>query len=205
MFKPYKHISIMNELAQIFSSKVRSEIFKQLFGIDTPELHMRDIERKTGFAIATVRQEMTKLVKLGVVLKRIDGNRTYFRANNDHPIYQDLHQLVLKTVGLVDYLRKPLDHPKIHFAFIFGSIANGTNTYKSDIDLFVIGELGLRDINQLLRDVSLQLNREVNIVSMTVNEFSARKKENDHFVSEVIVAQKIMIIGSEDDLAKLGS
>jgi len=46
----------MNVLAQILSSKVRSGIFRLLFGTETRELHLREIERKTGFAIGTVRQ-----------------------------------------------------------------------------------------------------------------------------------------------------
>ncbi|MCD6441209.1 MAG: hypothetical protein J7L86_05420 [Candidatus Marinimicrobia bacterium] len=46
----------MNLLAQILSSKVRSEIFRLLLGTKTRELHLREIERKTGFGIGTVQQ-----------------------------------------------------------------------------------------------------------------------------------------------------
>lgn len=194
----------MNDLAQIFSSKVRAEIFKYLFGIDASEMHMREIERKSGFAIGTVQQETMKLVKLGLVIKRVDGNRTYFSANKNHPIYQDLHKLVLKTAGLADIFRKTLTHPKIHFAFIFGSIASGTKTPKSDIDLFVIGELGLRDISKLLKEPSNQLNREINTITMTENEFINRKLANEHFISQVLESPKLMIIGTENEFERLG-
>jgi len=195
----------MNDLAQIFSSKVRAEIFKYLFGIDAPDLHMREIQRKSGFAIGTVRQETTKLVKLGLVIKRVDGNRTYFSANKNHPIYQDLHNLVLKTIGLADVLRKPLTHPKIHFAFIFGSIADGTEKPDSDIDLFVIGDLGLRAISKLLKESSQKLEREINTITMTENEFINRKLANEHFISKVLESAKLMIIGAENELERLGN
>ncbi len=55
----------MNSLAQLICSRVRSEIFRVLFGVKAGELHLREIQRQTGFAIGTVRQDIGKLIKLG--------------------------------------------------------------------------------------------------------------------------------------------
>ena len=194
----------MNLLAQILSSKVRSEIFRLLFGTETRELHLREIERKTGFAIGTVRQETAKLLEIGLLIKRRDGNRTYFFANKDHPIYNNIHEIVLKTAGLADVLKKPLIHPSIRFAFIFGSIADGTEKPYSDIDLFVIGDLGLRAIIKLLKESSQKLEREINTITMTENEFINRKLANEHFISQVLESPKLMIIGTENEFERLG-
>ena len=68
--------------------------------------HLREIERQSGFAIGTVRQEAKKLGKLELILKWIEGNRTYFRANRNHPLYNILHNLVLQTSGLVDVFKE---------------------------------------------------------------------------------------------------
>ncbi len=87
----------MNILGEILSSNVRAEIFRLLFGVDRKELHLRDVERRAGFAIRTVRQEASKLLRLGLIQERRDGNRVYFKANIEHPLFGDICNLVMKT------------------------------------------------------------------------------------------------------------
>ena len=194
----------MSLLSDIFSSRVRAEYFRIFFGINYNEYHLREIERQAGLAIGTVRQEAKKLEKLGLILKRVDGNRTYYQANINHPLFLTLHNLVLQTSGLVDVFKKSLIDEKILFAFIFGSIASGTENSESDIDLFVIGNLGLRDLSKMIKKPAVILKREINPHIMPVLEFHKRIKEKEHFVSNVINTPKLMIIGNENDLTKLG-
>ena len=95
----------MDVLAKILSSGVRAEIFRVLFGLSAEELHMREIQRRSGFAIGTIQTELRKLLELDLVQKRRDGNRAYFSANREHSLFIDIHKLVLKTAGLVDVLK----------------------------------------------------------------------------------------------------
>ncbi|MFZ0132097.1 MAG: winged helix-turn-helix domain-containing protein [Desulfobacterales bacterium] len=92
----------MDVLAKILSSGVRAEIFRVLFGPGAEELHMREIQRRIGFAIGTIQTELRKLLNLDLVRKRRDGNRAYFSANREHPLFIDIHNLVIKTAKLVD-------------------------------------------------------------------------------------------------------
>ena len=190
----------MNLLAEILSSKIRAEIFRLLFGINDKALYMRDIERRSGFAIGTIQGELKKLLNLDLVLKEIDGNRTYYRANKIHPLYEDIHNLVFKTTGLVDVLKNALGTKKIKLAFVFGSFARGEENAESDIDLMVIGNLGLRDVTRLLSDTEGKILREINPHVYSENEFIKKNKKQDRFVSQLIEGSKIFIIGSEDEL-----
>ncbi len=190
----------MSSLAKILSSKIRAEIFRLLFGTNDKALHMRDIERRSGFAIGTIQGELKKLFKLDLVLKEVDGNRTYYSANKNHPLYNDIHNLVLKTTGLVDVLSNALDTQKIKLGFVFGSCAKGEESADSDIDLMVIGNLGLRDITRLLSNTQEKILREINPHVYSLDEFIKKYKENDHFVSQVVEGPQIFIIGSEDEL-----
>ena len=54
-------------LSQILSSRVRAEVFRLLFGLGEAELHGREIQRRSGLAVGTVRQELKKLERLGLV------------------------------------------------------------------------------------------------------------------------------------------
>ena len=193
----------MNLLAEILSSKIRAEIFRLLFGINDKALYMRDIERRSGFAIGTIQGELKKLLNLAMVFKEIDGNRTYYSANKNHPLYEDIHNLVLKTTGLVDVLKNALDTKKIKLAFVFGSFARGEENAESDIDLMVIGNLGLRDVTRLLSGIEGKILRDINPHVYSENEFIKKNKEQDHFVSQLIAGSKIFIIGSEDELKKM--
>lgn len=194
----------MNILSEILSSKVRAEIFRLLFGLEAKDLHLREIERRTGFAIGTVKQETSKLVKTGLVQKRQDGNRTYFQANKGHPLYLDIRNVVLKTIGLADPLKNALSDTSIHFAFVFGSIAGGVEKAESDIDLFVIGDIGLRTLSKLLKEPGALIGREINTHVMTEKEFITRKRQKEHFVLHMLESSKLMIKGTEDELEGLG-
>lgn len=98
----------MNLLSEILSSKVRAEVFRLLFGTDISELHLRELERRSGYAVGTVQTEMRKLERLDLVCRRKDGNRLYYSANRQHPLFMEIQGLVLKSAGLVDALKAAL-------------------------------------------------------------------------------------------------
>ena len=194
----------MNLLSEILSSRTRAEIFRLLFGAVEEELHVREIQRRSGLNDSTVRQELRKLVRLDLVIGRKDSNRIYYKANQSNPIYQDLRNLVLKTVGLADVLKNCLQVEQIQAAFVFGSIAEGNETGASDVDLFIIGDLGLRDISGLLSGASEKIDREINPNIMSKSEYQKRVKAGEHFISSVVKSPKLFIIGTESDLETMG-
>jgi predicted nucleotidyltransferase len=188
-------------LSEILSSNVRADIFRLLFGVTDGELHMREIERRSGYAIGTIQSELKKLLRLDLVIKRKDGNRTYYRANKGHPLFLDIQRLVLKTVGLVDILHNELKNCReILIAFVFGSVARQKEMAESDVDLFVIGDLGLRKLADLLSGASDKIGREINPHVFTVKELKKRLAQKDHFTTRVLDEPKIFILGNENEL-----
>lgn len=194
----------MNVLIQFLSSRVRAGLFQLLFGLSRSELHVRELARRSGLHESTVRQELRKLKGLGLVYERRDGNRAYYRAKYDHPLYSDIHRIVLKTSGLADVLTEALKEGEIRVAFVFGSVAHGTENAESDIDLMVFGKIGLRKLTTLLSGVSDQVGREINPHVMTEKEYGKRLKSQDHFVTHVLKGPKIYVVGTEDDFAEMG-
>jgi DNA-binding transcriptional ArsR family regulator len=193
----------MGTLSDILSSRVRAEIFRLLFGLDEKELHLREMQRQAGLSLGTIRQDLQKLVKLDLVTTRRDGNRLYYRANTDHPLYPEIRQIVVKTVGLLEILKGVLDQEGVKVAFIFGSIASHREKAASDLDLMVIGTVGLRQLSGWLSGVSGQISREINAHTMTMEEFRRRQEKGDHFLSNVLESPKLFIIGNENDLAAM--
>ncbi len=193
----------MNLLAEILSSRVRADILRLLFTDQHLKLHVRAIERKSCVTLNAIRQELKKLHGLELVSRRRDGNRLYYKANTDHPLHSILSELVAKTVGFTAILKQSLTHPAIQLAFIFGSMAKNGEGAASDIDLMIIGDIGLRELSTILSGQEEQIGREINPHIYSQKEFNQRLSANDHLVSKIVPGEKVFIIGTEHELDRL--
>lgn len=194
----------MNDLSEILSSRARAEIFRLLFSGTGAELHIREIQRRSGLTDGTIRQELRKLVRLDLISGRRDSNRIYYRANAGSPLFPEIHGLVIKTIGLVDVLREALRDERILIAFVFGSIARGEGKTHSDVDLMVIGSIRLRPLTSLLSGVSQRIGREINPHVLSEAEFKKRMQEEEHFLMRVMESPKVFVIGNQDELNAMG-
>ena len=194
----------MSTLERLLSSKVKAQVFRLLFDGTGPQVHVRELERRSGLALGTVRQELKRLSSLDLLEVEADGNRTYYRANQQHPLYSDICNIVLKTSGLVDVLRGAIQHDQIRIAFVFGSTGRDEEKAHSDIDLMVIGSISLRQLSKCLSGIADKLGREINPHVLTVEEFGQRKKKREHFLSSVLASPRLYVIGNDHELETMG-
>jgi predicted nucleotidyltransferase len=190
----------MNILSEILSSRVRADIFRLLFDHRCRELHVRAIERESCVTFNSIRQELKKLSRLDIITSRRDGNRLYYKANTNHSLHPVLLELVAKTVGFAALLSQALTHPAIQMAFVFGSQARNEEIAGSDLDLMIIGDIGLRELSSLISGQEEQTGREINPHVYSREEFKKRRDTGDHFISKIMAEEKIFIIGAENEL-----
>ncbi len=189
----------MNLLAQILSSQVRAEIFRLLFNGGKNSIHLRDLQRQSGLSIGTIQKEIARLKELDLVISERDGNRLYYTANSDHPLYKEICGLVEKTFGIAERLREVLGSIKeIELAFIFGSYAKGEEKSHSDIDLIIIGRVGLRTLSSAFKNLTEQTQREINPHIYSMKSWKEKLKKKDHFIKSVLGEKKVFLIGGED-------
>jgi DNA-binding transcriptional ArsR family regulator len=186
--------------------KTRRAILSLLFTRSDEAFYYRQIERLTGGSPGAIQRELRNLTDAGLLIRERRGNQVYYRANVDSPIFPELRSIVVKTVGLADVVRDALApvSDRITFSFIYGSFANGRERSTSDVDLIIVGDVRLREIISHLRGASEELRREINPTIFSYDEFSERAGESEGFVRRVIDGPKIMLIGDERDLKKLG-
>ena len=113
--------------------------------------------------------------------------------------------MLIKTVGVVDVFRgilKPVRND-IEIAFIYGSIASGKARAESDVDIMIVGDVGLETIARLFRDVETQLGRLVNPTVYSVEDFQRRLKQESHFLRTVLGSPVLLIEGTRSDLERL--
>jgi predicted nucleotidyltransferase len=151
---------------------------------------------------SSLQRELKALVEAGLLRYRREGTRTYFKADTRSPLFPDLHGLLEKTAGLLPTLRQALEPLQAHIdcAFVYGSVARGREHAVSDVDLMVIGDIGLGELAPTLRKVEARLGREVNATSYSLREFRRKVAANDHFLAEILKGSKEFVKGSQRDL-----
>jgi predicted nucleotidyltransferase len=165
-------------------------------------LHVREISRLTGVPAGSLHRELRALTEAGLLLREPAGNQVRYRANRACPIFPELAGIFRKTAGMVDLLREALASiaDRVAAAFVFGSMASGTETATSDVDLFVLCEASFAEVVSVLSPLRERLGREVNPVVMSRAELGVQRAGRDRFVERVMAEPKLFVIGSADDL-----
>jgi predicted nucleotidyltransferase len=191
-------------LSSLLFSEYRRRVLGLLLLNPSANYHVRELARLTGTSAGTLHKELSKLTAGGILQRKQVGNQVHYSANLACPIFEELSSILRKTSGLVDVLAKALlqIENQIHFAFVFGSVARGEQQSNSDVDVMLIGALSFADAVQALHPAQAILQREINPVVYSPEEFERRIKNNDSFIKEVLAKPKLFIIGSENELSQ---
>lgn len=187
----------MSIAAALFSDS-QSRVFRWVFGQPERSFHLNELRRLTGLGSASLQRELGKLATAGLVRSEKVGNLRRFQANTQSPVYEELAALTRKTLGAQPLLREALApmRSKVDLALIYGSIAKGTDTAESDIDLLVVGnDLLLSDVLKLLLPVESQLGRKINPTLYTPAEYKRRRAQKHSFLNRVLAEPVIPLIG----------
>jgi predicted nucleotidyltransferase len=151
---------------------------------------------------STLQREMDALSKAGLLQQWRDGRRVYLKADSNSPVFQDLKGLFEKTMGIVPLLQQELKSfgDRIPLAFLFGSIARSEEGPESDIDLMIVGSVGLSELVPMLRRAERTLGRPLNPTVFSSREFARKVRGEDHFLSTVLHDAKLFVKGSEHEL-----
>ena len=195
-----------SNLSGALFSRVQSRVLGIIFGQPDQEFQLTEIISKANSGRGAVQRELEKLTEVGIVAKAAYGNRKLYHANRESPVFNELHQLVLKTVGVVDPLREALTPYRqfITSAFVYGAIAKGKDTARSDIDVMIIGGLVYSEVFAALQQAEKHLARPVNPNLMTTSDWGRKVKAKSSFVTEILNQPKLFVVGNEDELRRLG-
>jgi predicted nucleotidyltransferase len=193
----------MNVLQKLMGSRARAGILATLFSENHSRLHLREIVRKSELSLGTIQKELKNLESMGLILPERDGNRLNYQADQTHPLYAVIKELIRLTTGVYGTLREAIGHDDVMFAYVFGSVAANQEKTQSDIDLIVIGALSLRNLAKRLTGLTEKLGREINPHCFTCEEYFNRCKKKDHFITSVIQTKRQVIIGDEDELTRM--
>jgi predicted nucleotidyltransferase len=188
-------------LADALFTKTQQRVLRVLFGQPDRSFYASELIRHAGTGSGAAQRELAKLEESGLVVARRIGHQKHYQANAVSPLFTELRNIVLKTVGLADPLRdalKPVSSA-IRAAFVYGSVAKAADQAGSDIDLMIVSDsLSHGEVFGAIERVSRMLGRRVNPTVYSASEFS--KRARDAFLTRVLQGPKVWVIGSENDL-----
>jgi predicted nucleotidyltransferase len=190
-------------LSNALFSHVQQRVLALIFGHPERSFYTSEIVKTLRSGTGGVERELSRLEQSGLVSVKRIGNQKHYQANRDSPIFEELRGIVLKTTGLTGPLQQSLAPftDKIKTAFVYGSVAKGTDTAQSDIDLMVIGDdLGYADLYAALQTAESVLHRPVNPTFVTVEDWRRKVSTKDSVIAKIKTQPKLFIFGSETDL-----
>lgn len=195
----------MRSLAHELLGQTRSAVLGALFLHPESALHVRELARLTGASAGSLHRELRFLADLDLLQREEVGRQVFYKANTAHSVFDELRQFLRKTSGIADVVREALVPlgDRIEVAFVYGSVAAGTERPASDIDVMVLGRATFADLARALRQAQDTLMRDVNPAVMTRAEFANKLVLRDSFVQGVMKGAKLWLKGSERDLAQL--
>ena len=189
-------------IADAVFTLTQQRVYALLFGQPNRRFFVTELIDLACMGRGAVQRELAKLATAGLVTPSRVGNRVYYQANRDSPIFEDLCAIVRKTIGIervVENALKPLTD-KLSLAAIHGSVANRTDTAASDIDLLLVSDdITLESVYSALEPAEKLLGRQIHPILYKSQEYRHRRLDQTGFLAHVLESPKIVIMGSTDD------
>jgi len=196
----------MASLGDLLFGQTRGRTLALLYGSPDETFFVRQIAREIKTSVGTLQRELATLSRLNLVERSVIGRQVFYRANRNHPAFAEMQSLLAKTFGIYHLLHLALAPlaEEISFAFVYGSIARNEENASSDVDLMVIGDVTLDQLLTRLNSIERAIGRSINPTIYSLDEFQSKINEKNHFLSSVMRGKKVLVIGDENELRKVG-
>ena len=169
-------------LSSLITSQTRIKLLKKFFLNSNTRAHLRGLESELGESSNSIRIELNRFEHAGLLNSLRDGNKKIYQANPGHPLYSDIHNIILKETGIDQVIEKVIHRiGNLIAVYLVGDFAHGKDSQV--IDLIFVGdsidseylarkvmqaeELVSRKVNYKILD---PLEAEINLVAMKPTE-----------------------------------
>jgi predicted nucleotidyltransferase len=191
-------------LSDALFTTTQQRVLGCLFGQPERSFTVSELIQTTGAGSGAVQREVARLAGSGLLTVEPVGNQKRYRADPASPIHAELVSIARKTFGLAAPLRENLAPlaGQVVAAFVYGSVAKGTDTAASDIDLMLVSDtLTYADVMAALHPLIERLGRDIHPTLYTRPEWRKRIAAGNSFVTRVLEQSRLWIIGGEHDIA----
>jgi hypothetical protein len=164
-------------LDTLITSKTRLKLILKFFLNSNSRAHLRNLESEFGESTNAIRLELNKFEEAGLLSSEISGNKKVFRANTGHPLFQDIHNILMKTIGfdqIIDRVVTKLGN--VEMAYVTGDFARGIDTPIIDL-VFVGNDINQEYLVRLATKTEELISRKIRYVIFHPEEFEVYRKK----------------------------
>jgi predicted transcriptional regulator len=163
-------------LEALITSKTRIKVLLKFFLNANNEDYLRNLETVLGDNINAIRVELNKLEEAHLLESFNKGNRKYFKANTKHPLFKDIHNILMKFTGLDKLIKDVLNKlGDLKEVYLVGDLSKGIDSLI--IDLILVGNVNKEYLNSLIEKAEKHINKKVRYVLFKHEEFEAEKQK----------------------------
>ncbi|WP_194778626.1 winged helix-turn-helix domain-containing protein [Pararhodonellum marinum] len=149
-------------LESLVTSKTRIKLLLKFFSHNNAS-YLRALAKEFDESTNSVRVELNRLSEAGLLTAEEDGKTKLYRANHQHPFFEEIKRMVSKFLGLDELLEKVVKGlGNVDKAYIVGDYARGVDS--GNIDLVLIGDRIDREyLDFLVNKTYEKINRKVTV------------------------------------------
>jgi hypothetical protein len=122
---------------------------------------LRNLETEFGESTNSIRIELNKFEQSGLLKSEVDGNRKYFTANTDHPLFKDIHNILLKQIGFDKIIERVIEKlGNLKEVYVAGDFARGIDNHVIDL-IFVGDNINKEYLVRLVEKTESFINRKI--------------------------------------------
>ncbi len=144
----------------LISSKTRIKLMLKFFLNSNTTSYLRGLEGEFGDSTNAIRLELNRFEDAGMLRSYTKGNKKFFQANTEHPLFNEVHSLVMKYVGIDRIVENVVERlGEVRAVYLVGDFSRGIN--GDIIDLIFVGEVNKEYLIQLIDKVEPIVKRKV--------------------------------------------
>ncbi len=125
-------------LDTLITNKTRIKLLLRFFLNSHSQSYLRNLENEFDVSTNAIRLELNRFEEAGLLLSATKGNRKMFYANTEHPLFPDIHNILLKYIGFDQIIERVVRKlGGVKKAYITGELAKGNDA--KTIELLLIG------------------------------------------------------------------
>lgn len=153
----------------LISSKTRIKLLLKFFLNSSTTSYLRGLEAEFSESSNAIRLELNRLEKAGMLTSFQKGNKKIFRANTAHPLYNEIHNILLKYIGFDKIIANVIERlGDVEKVYVSGAFAKGMDSQI--IDLVFIGEVNKEYLIKLIDKVESLISRKIRYVIFKTDE-----------------------------------
>lgn len=166
-------------LETLITSKTRIKLLLKFFLNPNSIAYLRSLESEFGESTNAIRLELNRFESAGMLKSFSEGNKKMFQANRQHPLFNDLQNIVLKYIG-VDQIIETIVHRlgDLEQVYLCGDYARGLDS--GVIDLILIGDINKDYLMNLVEKAENLIKRKIKFLVYSQEEFEKLKSQNQN-------------------------